>query len=83
MTFEDYAKGKRSFTPSTKRVRRPHKLQNVNNHINFDRESKKTNARKDYTEVTCIECKKRFILPFKPRKPEVYCDDCFKKKRKK
>jgi hypothetical protein len=21
----------------------------------------------------------RFILPFKPRNPEVYCDECFKK----
>jgi len=55
----------------------------LNKHINFKRESEKGNARKEPTEVMCIQCKKKFILPFKPRKPEVYCDDCFKKKNKK
>ena len=53
----------------------------LNPHINFERESKKTNARKVATEVKCTSCFKVFTLPFKPRKPEVFCDACFKKKR--
>lgn len=54
-----------------------------NPHINFEREGAKTNARKWPTEVTCVECKKQFTLPFKPRHPEVYCDECFKRQKKK
>lgn len=54
-----------------------------NPHINFEREGVKTNARKWPTEVICVTCKKQFVLPFKPRKPEVYCDACFKKQNKK
>jgi CxxC-x17-CxxC domain-containing protein len=57
-------------------------MNNLNNHINFSKEKGKTNARKDDTSVTCIKCKKRFILPFRPRKPEIYCDECFKNKQK-
>jgi CxxC-x17-CxxC domain-containing protein len=53
-----------------------------NPHINFEREGAKTNARKWPTPVICVTCKKEFTLPFKPRKPEVYCDDCFKKNKK-
>ena len=56
-------------------------VKKLNAHINFKRESVKTNARKWPTDVTCVQCKKRFTLPFKPRKPEVYCDDCFKKRK--
>lgn len=56
-------------------------VKKLNTHINFKREGEKTNARKWPTEVTCIQCKKRFTLPFKPRKPEVYCDACFKKRK--
>lgn len=55
----------------------------VNKHINFKREGKKGNARKDETSVICVQCGKRFILPFKPRRPNIYCDDCFKRIRKK
>ena len=58
-------------------------LKSLNKQINFDRESTKTNARKDETKVTCILCKKQVVLPFKPRKPEIYCNACFKKKNKK
>lgn len=54
------------------------RLKTLNKHINFDLEGSKTNSRKDFTEVTCVKCKKRFTLPFKPRHPEVYCDECFK-----
>ena len=57
-------------------------LKKLNEHINFDKEGKKGNARKDATEVKCVQCKKIFMLPFKPRRPEVYCDQCFKKKKK-
>jgi CxxC-x17-CxxC domain-containing protein len=55
----------------------------LNQHINFEREGEKSSARKWATEVICVQCKKRFTLPFKPRNPEVYCDECFKKKNKK
>ncbi len=51
----------------------------LNRHIDFEREGKKSSARKRETEVICCKCNKRFILPFKPRRPEVYCDACFKK----
>jgi CxxC-x17-CxxC domain-containing protein len=63
------------------RRKTPHPSQ-LNKHINFKREGEKSSARKDLTDVTCIICKKKFTLPFKPRKPEIYCDTCFKKKRK-
>jgi hypothetical protein len=53
----------------------------LNPHINFAREGKKTNARKVPTPVKCYGCNKIFTLPFKPRRPEVYCDDCFKFKK--
>ncbi|MDD3175198.1 MAG: hypothetical protein PHU51_01865 [Candidatus Nanoarchaeia archaeon] len=51
-----------------------------NPHIKFEKEKGKNNSRKEETSVTCVKCKKRFILPFRPRKPEILCDDCFKKK---
>jgi len=51
----------------------------LNPHINFKREGAKGNARKEPTEVYCCKCKKKFILPFKPRRPAVYCDECYKK----
>lgn len=54
----------------------------LNKHINFKRESEKSNARKWPTDVVCVTCKKKFVLPFKPRNPNVYCDACFKKRRK-
>lgn len=54
---------------------------NINSHIDFRREGKKTNARKVMTEVRCIECEKLFSLPFKPRKPEIYCNECYKNKK--
>ncbi|MFA6089801.1 MAG: hypothetical protein WC755_08135 [Candidatus Woesearchaeota archaeon] len=57
------------------------KLTKLNKHINFDKEITKSSARKTPTTVTCCECKKKFILPFKPRKPEIYCDECFKRKK--
>ena len=57
-------------------------LKNLNPHINFDKEKLKGNARKDKTKVTCCLCKAKFTLPFKPRKPEIYCDKCFKKIKK-
>jgi CxxC-x17-CxxC domain-containing protein len=55
----------------------------LNPHINFEREGKKSNARKVPTEVRCSNCEKIFTLPFKPRKPDVFCDACFKRMRKK
>ncbi len=58
------------------------KYRKVNKHVNFDREGEKSTARKDPTQVTCITCKARFTLPFKPRNPKVYCDACFKKRKK-
>lgn len=57
-------------------------MKHLNKHINFDREKKKGNARKTPTEVTCISCSCKFVLPFKPRNPHVYCDLCFKKRKK-
>ena len=51
-------------------------------HIDFEREGAKSNARKRETRVLCCLCKKKCTLPFKPRNPEVYCDDCFKKRKK-
>jgi CxxC-x17-CxxC domain-containing protein len=82
MTFEDYLKtgNKRPQGKSNHAIKE--RLKKVNKHINFERESEKTNARKDHTIVTCIACKEKFTLPFKPRKPEIYCDSCFKKMRK-
>ncbi|PLW80243.1 hypothetical protein C0585_03770 [Candidatus Woesearchaeota archaeon] len=56
-----------------------HDSKKYNKHINFDLEGSKSNARKDWTVVTCIKCKAKVKLPFRPRKPEVYCDECFKK----
>ena len=68
---------------SEKPRQRPNQsLRRLNKHINFDREGDKGNARKDETRITCCKCKKKFTLPFKPRRPDVYCDDCFKKKKK-
>ncbi len=59
---------------------RDSQFEKLNKHIDFTREGKKSNSRKRPTQVICCKCKKKFILPFKPRRPEVYCDDCFKKK---
>lgn len=56
------------------------KLEKKNQHINFEREGKKSNSRKTPTKLVCVKCGKIFTLPFKPRRPEIYCDDCFKKK---
>ena len=53
----------------------------LNKNINFKREQEKTNARKWPTDVICITCKKKFTLPFKPRRPDIYCDECFKKQK--
>lgn len=58
------------------------RLEKLNTHINFSRESEKTNARKWPTEVICCQCRQKFILPFKPRDPEVYCDHCFNLRKK-
>ncbi|MFP4568115.1 MAG: hypothetical protein ACLFN8_04160 [Candidatus Woesearchaeota archaeon] len=52
----------------------------LNPHINFSRELKKGNSRKDPTEVKCTKCGVLFILPFKPRRPDVLCGSCFKSK---
>jgi hypothetical protein len=65
---------------SRKHIELDKNLTKLNKHINFSKEITKSSARKWPTEVTCCKCKKRFVLPFKPRKPEVYCDDCFKLK---
>jgi len=59
---------------------RSKKFETLNKHIDFQREPKKSSARKTDTAVICCKCKKKIILPFKPRKPEVYCDECFKNK---
>ncbi len=81
MGFEEYHKNKMSRSSSrSKKVNRRDAIQ-TNKHINFTREKKKGNARKDPTKVTCVECGVDFVLPFKPRRPEVFCDDCFKKRR--
>ncbi len=71
---------KRQATQKNSRRQRARDLESINKNINFKREGAKTNARKWPTEVICITCKKKFVLAFKPRKPEVYCDDCFKRK---
>jgi hypothetical protein len=63
-------------------IPRNKRLAKLNKHINFKKESAKSSARKRPTEVTCCACKKRFILAFKPRNPQVYCDECFKTKNK-
>lgn len=57
-------------------------LRSINRHIDFDREGAKGNARKQSIEVNCVECRKRFVLQFRPRRPEIYCDDCFKRKNR-
>jgi len=54
----------------------------LNSHINFEKEKGKTNSRKDDTPVICVMCKKKFILPFRPRRPDIYCDECFKKRKR-
>lgn len=82
MTFQEYLKTGSKNPQRRPSVARSERYKQMNKHINFDRESEKSNARKDPTEVTCIRCKKKFILPFKPRKPEIYCDACFKKQKK-
>ncbi|MGV8168972.1 MAG: hypothetical protein ACP5N3_02855 [Candidatus Nanoarchaeia archaeon] len=53
----------------------------LNKHINFKKERDKSSARKTPTQVTCCKCRQKFVLPFKPRNPEVYCDECWKKKK--
>lgn len=54
-------------------------VKRLNTGVDFKREGEKSNAWKVETTVTCSKCKKKFVLPFKPRRPDVYCDDCFKK----
>lgn len=61
----------------------PVKFYALNKHIDFKKEKNKTNSRKDPTEAYCCGCKKKFTLPFRPRNPEVYCDECFKNKNNK
>ena len=81
MTFEQYTGQKNNPRRRESNKAIIERFKKTNKHINFEREEKKTNARKDETQVTCIECKTKFILPFKPRRPEVYCDSCFKKRK--
>ena len=81
MTFEEYLKTGNKRPQSKKNKAIEERLQKLNKHINFKRESEKTNSRKDPTTVICIACKEKFTLPFKPRKPEIYCNSCFKKMR--
>jgi len=66
----------------TSRFSKNPRLLNLNKHINFEREGKKTNARKTPTEVICCQCRQKFELPFKPRNPQVYCDTCYKQRTK-
>ena len=66
-----------------KKRERERSYRRLNKHINFDLEGYKGNARKRPTEVTCVRCRKKVVLPFKPRNPEVYCDSCYKKNKKK
>ena len=62
-----------------KKLEKTHnKLRKFNKHINFKREGPKGNARKGDTKVFCCKCGKKAIVPFRPRDPEVYCDECFK-----
>jgi len=86
MTFEEYTKTKHSSKGRSRNNNRSSlkilQYKNLNHHLNFEKESSKSNSRKDPTLVCCVSCKKKFILPFKPRHPEVYCDVCFKKKNK-
>ena len=96
MKFSEYqSKSEKKYSSVRgKRKKSPHDLkrdaertkrrnENMNPHINYEREHEKGNSRKDPTKVICITCKKEFVLPFKPRRPEVYCDTCFRKKGKK
>ena len=87
MTFEEYIKTKHSSKGRSRTNNRSSlkilQYKQLNKHINFEKESSKSNSRKDPTEIRCVSCKKKFILPFKPRNPEVYCDSCFRKKHKK
>jgi CxxC-x17-CxxC domain-containing protein len=76
MSFRQYENSKRS-----KKVNRKEAIE-LNSHINFSKEKKKGNARKDMTPVVCVYCKKKFTLPFKPRHPEVYCEKCFKEQKR-
>lgn len=63
-------RGAPSTTPAVKKL---------NIGIDFRRESQKSNAWKVETVVICTKCKKKFKSPFKPRRPDIYCDECFKK----
>lgn len=69
--------------PDKKKIKELNRLRRFNKHINFNLEGTKTNARKGYMTVFCCKCKKKTALPFKPRNPEVYCDECFKDIKKK
>jgi CxxC-x17-CxxC domain-containing protein len=64
------------------RRERAKKREEINKTINFRREEKKGNSRKWPTDVICVACGKKFTLPFKPRRADVYCDTCFKAKKK-
>ena len=59
-----------------------YKLSQVNEKIDFSRERHKSNARKTPTSVRCVQCNEKFVLPFRPRNPKVFCDACFKEKNK-
>ncbi len=54
-------------------------VKRLNSSFDFKREREKGNAWKVETKVTCIQCRKKFVLPFKPRRPDIYCDACYKK----
>ena len=70
--------------PADKKIKKANQsLRKFNKHINFNLEGSKGNARKGDTRVVCCKCRKKTTLPFKPRNPEVYCDECFKEIKKK
>lgn len=77
--------GKRIDIPSKTKSKKSYNsrtnLKKLNSHINFKLEGSKSNSRKRDTTIYCCLCKKKTTLPFKPRNPEVYCDECFKKKK--
>ena len=43
---------------------------------------KKRRRDKEMFKVLCCKCGKECEVPFKPKKPDVYCDDCFGDKKK-
>lgn len=80
---ESKVRKNQSISFSNKSIHINKELAKLNKHINFKREGTKSSPRKTPTQVTCCKCKKVFVLPFKPRKPEIYCDECFSIRTKK